>query len=99
MLDLEPVELRQDGSVGTGMVFFAAHAGAGAATKMYREFDSAEAFHHRIDHVDRKVGRPIRIVVALPYIRIDEKAKMRIVDLHDVDAARADQFDLASQRR
>ena len=68
------------------MAPLATDACPGASAQMNGELDTTHVVHDGVGHVGCEVGRPIRIVVRRSNLRIDEQAKVRIVDLHDMAA-------------
>ena len=99
MMHFETVQLLDNRTVTAAVGLFAARARAGAATKMHGDFDAGDAADDLIDHVDRKSGRGIGVGIFGAHAGIHEQAKMRVVDLRDVRAGIADQFQFAAEDR
>ena len=92
MVDLKLVEITNDRAIAALVRMFATGARASTPAQVDSQLNSAYAADNFVDHVDSELGRGIGIPMLGTYFRIHEKAQMRIVDLRNVRASLADQF-------
>ena len=97
VMDLQSIQLGQDEIVASLELRFTSNTRASAPAQVHGQLDAAGAVHDLVDHIDGKVGGGIGVGILRAHLRIDEQAEMRVVDLHDIRARLANQFQLALQ--
>ena len=62
---------------------------------MHREMRILRIAHDIVGHFDREISRKIRILIAGPHFRVNEQAKVRIINLTDRRALVQQQLQLS----